>query len=106
MSDSCTRRQVLQSLAGGSLLLPGILSRLLADDSRNDPLAPKAPHFPARAKQVILLYTNGGVSHLDTYDFKPKLAEMADGSKVVGGGLSNKMMKVLRPQWGFKPGGK
>jgi hypothetical protein len=105
MSDNCSRRQVLQSLVGGSLLLPGLLSRLLADDSRNDPLAPKAPHFPARAKQVILLYTNGGVSHLDTYDFKQKLMEMDGKSLVPGGGLSRDKKKLLRPVWGFKPGG-
>src|SRR5262245_60384418 len=60
----CSRRQVLRSLMGGSLLMPGIVSRLLADD---------VPHRPAKAKQVILLYMSGGVSHLDTFDPKPKL---------------------------------
>ena len=64
MSDSCTRRQVLQSLAGGSLLLPGLLSRLLADDAKGGPLSPKPSHFPARAKQVIFLFSTGGVSHM------------------------------------------
>ncbi len=64
MSD-CTRRQVLRSLAGGSLLLPGFLSRLLADD----PLAPRASHFPGRAKRVIFLFSQGGVSQLDTFDY-------------------------------------
>ena len=89
MSDNCSRRQVLRSLVGGSMLLPGILSKLLADDARNDPLVPKAPHFPARAKQVIFLFSTGGVSHLDTFDFKPKLLEMDGKSLVRGGGLSN-----------------
>ena len=34
MSDNCTRRGFLHSLAGGSLLLPGLLAPLLADDER------------------------------------------------------------------------
>src|SRR5713226_7094969 len=33
-------------------------------------------HFPARAKRVIYLYMAGGPSHLETFDYKPKLAEM------------------------------
>src|SRR5215204_4917410 len=102
MSDSCTRRQALRSLAGGSLLLPGLLSRLLADESKGGPLSPKASHFPARAKQVIFLFSTGGVSHMDTFDHKPKLIEMDTKSLVVGGGLSRDKKKVLRPQWGFK----
>ena len=54
-----TRRAALRSLAGGSLILPGILSELLAAEERvspsTDPLAPKASHFPARAKRVIFI---------------------------------------------------
>ena len=40
-----------------------------------NPLAPKAPHFPARAKAVIHLFMHGGVSHVDTFDPKPELAK-------------------------------
>ena len=43
------------------------------------PLAPKAPHFPARAKRVIFLCMHGAPSHVDTFDFKPRLA--ADSGK-------------------------
>ncbi|MFM8218381.1 MAG: DUF1501 domain-containing protein, partial [Planctomycetaceae bacterium] len=39
-----------------------------------DPLAPRAPHFPATARQVIFLFMHGGVSHVDTFDPKPALA--------------------------------
>ena len=106
MSDSCTRRGFLQSLAGGSLLLPGLLQPLLADDARQDPLAPKRSHFPGRAKQVIFLFSTGGVSHMDTFDYKPKLFEMDSKSMVPGGGLSRDKKKLLRPQWAFKPGGR
>ena len=37
------------------------------------PLAPKAPHFPAKAKACIVLFMYGGVSQVDTFDPKPEL---------------------------------
>ena len=40
------------------------------------PLTPKSPHFPARAKQVVHLFMNGGPSHVDTFDPKPKLTAL------------------------------
>ncbi len=70
------RRQIIRSLAGSGLILPGLLSQLLADSpvsSLSDPLAPKQPHFTARAKRVIFLFMTGGVSHVDTFDPKPIL---------------------------------
>ena len=53
-----------------------MLSHLMATESSQDPLAPKAPHFAANAKRVIFLFMTGGVSHVDTFDPKPKLTEM------------------------------
>lgn len=44
-----------------------------------NPLAPKAPHYPARAKRVIFLCMEGAPSHVDTFDHKPQLA--ADDGK-------------------------
>lgn len=41
------------------------------------PLAPKAPHFPARAKRIIHIFANGGPSHVDTFDPKPMLTKYA-----------------------------
>src|SRR5260221_3289033 len=38
-----------------------------------DPLAPRAPHFAAKAKRVIFLFMTGGPSHVDTFDPKPQL---------------------------------
>src|SRR5688572_8790627 len=101
------RREVLRSLVAGSLLMPGLVSRLLADDSvATDPLAPKQPHFAPKAKRVIFIFSNGGVSHMDTFDHKPKLFA-ADGKTTgVGGGLSNQQKVLLKPGWEFKPGGK
>jgi hypothetical protein len=104
-----TRRQVIRSLVGGSLLLPGILAQLLADEGNRtgiDPLAPKPGHFAPRAKRVIFLLSSGGVSHVDTFDPKPKLIA-ADGKTMgVGGGLSNQQKPLLPPRWPFRPGGR
>src|SRR5437667_388070 len=76
---------MLRSLVGGSLLLPGIISELLAGESQTsvpeNPLAPRAPHFPAKAKRVIFLYMTGGVSHVDSFDPKPQLT-LDHGKKV------------------------
>ena len=51
------------------------LGSLLSGASLN-PLNPKAPHFRPRAKRIIHLFMNGGPSHVDTFDPKPKLKEM------------------------------
>ena len=42
-----------------------------------NPLAPKISHFPAKAKRVIHIFCNGGISHVDTFDPKPALAKYA-----------------------------
>lgn len=56
----------------------------------DNPLDPRPPHFPARAKHVIFLCMRGGPSHVDTFDYKPKLnadsgkAGPRPGSKLLG----------------------
>ena len=65
-----SRRTVVKSLVGGTMLLPGILHQLIASED-TDPLAPKSPHHPAKANRVIFLFMTGGVSHIDTFDPKP-----------------------------------
>jgi len=107
-SPHSRRREFLRTMVGGSLLMPGILSQLLAESApaKIDPLAPKAPPFPAKAKRVIFIFSNGGVSHMDTFDPKPELFK-ADGKQTgVGGGLSNQQRVLLKPGWEFRPGGK
>jgi hypothetical protein len=97
----------------GSLLAAGLLHEMCAaDEARGasaDPLAPKAPHFPAKAKRVIFLFHTGGVSHVDSFDPKPKL--FADHGKTVTidewQGKPGKYNRYLKkPQWEFKPRGK
>ena len=97
---------MIRSLVSGSLLFPGILAHLLSEQAGADeinPLAPKVPHFPGKAKRVIFLYMTGGVSHMDSFDPKPRLAQ--DAGKPVTAG-NPKSAKYLAPLWKFKPGGK
>src|SRR2546421_8855472 len=72
---------LLRAGAGfGGLALVYLLQRGSAAAStaaRSDPLAAKPPEFRAKAKSVIFLFMEGGPSHLDTFDPKPKLREMA-----------------------------
>jgi hypothetical protein len=82
-----TRRELLWEVGGGfaGLALIDLLSRdgffaarsLAADSAQGSSapylLAPKKPHFPARAKHAVFLFMNGAPSHIDTFDFKPAL---------------------------------
>jgi len=75
MQEPINRRAMLRHSAVGFGSLA--LASLLHDESSaaiDNPLAPKAPHFPARARRVIFLFMKGGPSHLDTFDYKPLLA--------------------------------
>lgn len=87
-------------MVGGSLLLPAILADLLAAEQERsaNPLASRAPHFPARARRVIFLFMTGGVSHVDSFDPKPKL--ILDHGKTLPNGKY-----LCRPRWEFKPHG-
>jgi Protein of unknown function (DUF1501) len=104
------RRGFVRSAVAGTVLFPAILSELLAEDGPSrpleDPLAPKAPHFPPRAKSVIFLFMSGGVSHIDSFDPKPRL--VADHGKQIvldhpetrnRPGFEKLFLK--RPQWEF-----
>ncbi|MEO7580577.1 MAG: DUF1501 domain-containing protein [Massilia sp.] len=61
-------------LPGGGVIATASAAEL-ADFA--DPLAPKAPHFPAKIKSVIWLHMNGAPSTLDLYDYKPELEKLA-----------------------------
>ena len=83
----------------------GILGRLLADEAPSDPLAPKASHYPAKAKRVIFIFLTGGMSHLETFDYKPALYDL-DGKTTTLGPHAKSVQNLLRPLFDFKPGGK
>jgi hypothetical protein len=68
------RRRFLQSTASGLGMIA--LGDLLAREGRAagvNPLAPKKPHFPAKAKRVIFMFMEGGPSQMDLFDPKPEL---------------------------------
>jgi len=75
-----SRRKMLQQSAVGFGYLA--LQAMLTEEAQaagpssarsGHPLAPQQPHFPARAKRVIFLFMKGGPSHVDTFDYKPRL---------------------------------
>ncbi|MCS6866592.1 MAG: DUF1501 domain-containing protein [Gemmataceae bacterium] len=74
------RRRFLRNagLGFGTIALASLLhdDGLLASDTAVDPLAPKKPHFEAKAKRVIFLFMSGGPSHIDTFDPKPELTRL------------------------------
>ena len=68
--NQLSRRGMLRAAGCGFGMLG--LQSLLAETAA-DPLAPKSPMFPARAKRVIFLFMHGGPSSIDTFDPKPYL---------------------------------
>src|SRR5262249_62320146 len=89
-----TRREFFWETGNGftGLALAGLLGAdffarqtVAADGVRKfiNPLAPKDPHFKAKAKSVIFIFCYGGPSHVDTFDYKPKLYPL-DGKTITG----------------------
>jgi hypothetical protein len=112
-----TRREFLWETGAGftGLAMTGMLSAdhffasqaHAASDFAN-PLAAKKPPLPAKAKSVIFLFMYGGPSHVDTFDYKPKLYPL-DGKtidvKTFGRGGKRNQSRVVGPKWQFKPYG-
>ena len=82
-----TRRDLLASVGTGIgwLALPSLLHADAADNA--NPLAPRSPHFPPRAKRIIHIYLNGGPSQVDTWDPKPELTKWG-GKRIPVGNLT------------------
>src|SRR6476619_434586 len=81
-AHALSRRQLLTrtSLGLGSLALTSLLNPQLfgsVAQSATQGRTFKAPHFAPKAKRVIYLFQSGGPSHLDLFDYKPKLDSMA-----------------------------
>ena len=88
-----TRRNVLRAAGAGfgHLALSGILGSIAtkaaqAEMNALNPLAPKKPPLPAKAKRIIFLYQEGAMSSLDSFDYKPEL-EKRKGQSAPGGGV-------------------
>ena len=74
MRIATTRRDALRQIACGFGSIA--LASLCAEETCAGPLAARHPHFEPKARRVIFLFMHGGVSHVDTFDPKPKLAEL------------------------------
>ena len=103
MNSIFSRRQMLQTLSSGFgyLAFSSMASAAAArvrDDKPANPLAPKDPHFAAKAKRVIFLCMRGGPSHLDTFDYKPELIKNHGKTGSFRGSL-------LKSPWDFKQHG-
>ncbi|MBM3725610.1 MAG: DUF1501 domain-containing protein [Acidobacteria bacterium] len=99
-----SRRWFLEQCGIG---LGGMALAQLAGAASTDPLAPKKPHFDARAKRVIFLFMAGAPSHLELFDNKPQLAKFdgtlppADLLKGYRAAFINPNSKLLGPKFKF-----
>lgn len=89
----------------GALALAGLST---AQAAKDNPLAARAPHFPAKAKRVIFLFMQGGVSHVDSYDYKPQLLKddgkqmpFDDARVLANTGNRGSSHRVMKPLWKF-----
>jgi hypothetical protein len=75
LPHAISRRVLLRrtGLGFAALGLDGLLAQASAASTAANPLAPKQPHYEPRAKRVIFLFMHGGVSHVDSFDPKPRL---------------------------------
>jgi hypothetical protein len=100
-----TRRELLQTLGAG-FGVAGAHSTLQAAAGVPGPMAPRAPHFPAKAKHVIFLFLNGGISQVDTFDPKPALIKY-DGEPMPGPKIKTDRASgnLMRSPWEFRKHG-
>jgi hypothetical protein len=110
-----TRRQFLWEAGAGfaGVALAAMLDdaflagQVLAADGKTpfNPLAPRKPHFLPKAKSVIFLYMYGGPSHIDTFDYKPKMYGMDNRTvqvKTFGRGGHKNVGRIVEPRWKFR----
>jgi Protein of unknown function (DUF1501) len=115
MPMSIRRRDLLKS-AGcgfGYLALASLAAeQAAASPGAVNPLAPRPPHFPAKAKRVIFLFMQGGVSQVDSFDFKPRLARddgkslsFDDARVIANTGMRGSTQRVMKSLWKFSQRG-
>jgi hypothetical protein len=104
------------SLSGlASIALAQLLKtdRLLAGEAPTqplaNPLAPRPPHFASKAKQVLVIFCSGALSHLDSFDYKPQLIAR-HGQRLPGGDklitFQGEQGMITRSPWDFRPRGR
>lgn len=103
-----SRRGALRA-AGCGLGTLGLAQLLQGATGAENPLAPKTPHYAARAKRVIFLFMHGGPSSIDTFDPKPRLDRDHGKPLPIQRPLAfadESPGPLMKSPWAFKPGGK
>ena len=98
-----SRREALTKMASGL----GMLGMAATSDAARDPFAPKPPHFKPKAKRVIYLVLNGGLSQVDSFDPKPML-DRHHGQPVPGGApqTESSVGNLMRSPFSFQKYGR
>ncbi|HEX8200730.1 MAG TPA: DUF1501 domain-containing protein, partial [Isosphaeraceae bacterium] len=114
MSRPIRRRDFLKDTACGFGYLA--LAGLAAEQAAAGPVDPTAwrpPHFAPRAKRVIFLFMQGGVSQVDSYDYKPALRKedgktraFDDARVLANTGRKGSTQRVMKPLWEFAQHGR
>jgi hypothetical protein len=108
-SDAPRRRFLLDAPAGlGGIALAWMLNGSAAASDTTGASGRREPHFPARAKRVVQIFCGGGVSHLDTFDYKPELATLHGKSlenKGENKGFFGQPGRIMKSPFAFKQHG-
>ena len=110
-NQQLNRRQALANSACGfgMLAASGLAAQAAETEAaRANPLAARPPHHPPKAKRVIFLFMQGGVSHVDSFDYKP-LLEKRNGEKLpfddartlANSGKRGVSKKVMKSLWKY-----
>jgi hypothetical protein len=112
-ANEVTRRDLLRNLACGFgfLALADLAASrtALGNSLGTNPLSAKPTHFPPKAKRIIFLFMQGGVSHVDSFDYKP-LLEQQDGKQMAfddarifaNSGMRGSSHRVMKSPWKFR----
>jgi hypothetical protein len=106
------REWLTQTSCGfGALALAGLTHAPVL--AKEHPLAAKKPHHPAKAKRIIFLFMQGGVSHVDSFDYKPRLIQddgkqmpFNDARTIANTGNRGTNHRIMKPLWKFSQHGK
>lgn len=99
-SNAMTRRSALQLASNGFGYLA--FSALAAQEASSATVQLGKPHFAPKAKNVIFLFMPGGVSHMESFDPKPKLADLDGKPAKLENYVAGPNRKWLRPLWKFQ----
>ena len=109
MNNTINRRDLLRSLSCGfgysALTSLATNSALAAATGYSNPLALKAPHFPAKVKRVIFLYMAGAPSQWETFDYSPELEKAGEKGATAPAANGRRNGALMAPRYKFSPSG-